>query len=275
MNDAMRLYVLGIEVRISSDSECADSLEQLKGAWAGCREPTMPTYRQVEIHLHATPGGAAVLVDGKLQDVTMRRDHGQWLIEQYIYSALGEPGAPNHASFHAACVANDEFAWLLTGESNSGKSSLSLAALRAGYGYLSDDHVVTDGTWLWGLSRAVQFNRVARPDRLAPWLRSGLQQRPLSVLEGADFQPFFNPPASQWLHRLPTQRVSVVRVRRADETSVRHAGPVDALNWLIAASHAPPPLNLGGLLATGRAYYLEWRTPEEGLIALESAQRGS
>jgi hypothetical protein len=178
-------------------------------------------------------------------------------------------------ALHAAGVTQADRTWIFLGASNSGKSSLSLAALELGYRVLSDDQLYTDGARLWGIARAIQFDRSDVGDTLPPWLTRGraLSRRPMSQAPSEGYQPFCVPSDTEWQDVVSTRTVALVRPALGPENKLTSVGPAQALRWLIEASHHPPSVDLGALIHPARAYHLQWKDPQAAIRLLEAAQQ--
>ena len=74
-------------------------------------------------------------------------------------------GSIGLVELHASCVASDQNGIVLVGPSRSGKSTLALAFVEAGFQLLSDDRVFAsvqrDGLLAFGLSRPLKLRRDA------------------------------------------------------------------------------------------------------------------
>lgn len=74
--------------------------------------------------------------------------------------------------FHGGAVVSKGIAWVLCGPSNAGKSSLSVAALKRGYQYYTDEFVITDGEAVWGWPRTPQFGALPGVSEALPaWMK--------------------------------------------------------------------------------------------------------
>ena len=271
---ARTFVILGHVFRVLGDEACAPSLTALDEVWARCARPEgvgLPHETQIELRRE---GEGFVMCWGQRREkVDADPAVAPWAVERVFYTRLDELRAPHELSLHAGALERRGRPLLLLGASGAGKSSLCLAGVRRGYGYLTDDLVISDGNSLWGVARAIQFDRVG-PQGSAdgtppPWL-GGLEMRPLgaSPIDGA--QPFTLPSSGDWRDRLEARDFTFVAAKRAPHTAVRVLSPVEALTTLLEAAYAPPPFDLGPWLANAISVELLWRTPEEGLDALEA-----
>jgi len=274
----LSLYISEVEARV----HCAlpDAMAALSELWAGCRTPIMPARRVVKIEVGPLDGDRAcsILLDGTLVKVAEQAADVVPLIEAALYRAL-YADLGGRVLLHAACVVMpgcDE-PLVLVGPSGAGKSSLALAAIERGYRYFTDELTVTDGTLLWGVSRAVQFEPVHASQALPPRLAAsdlGLYALRLGgtgdQLESLGAVPVRVPsPHERAMMPLRARTARVIRIDRGTANICQPLSALEALGELHEASFGQPELSLGALVGRGRAFHLTWRDPTEGLALLE------
>jgi len=275
----LSLFISEVETRVRCP--VPDAMAALSELWAGCRVPIVPPARVATIEVGAVEGDRAcsILLDGDLVAVAEQPPDVLPLIEAAIYRALYAQRGPR-VLLHAACVVlpGCDEPLVLVGPSGAGKSSLALAALERGYRYFTDELTVTDGTHVWGVPRAVQFEPVhasqALPARLAA---SDLGLYALRIrgtddhVETLGAVPVRVPVAHElMLQPLLARMARVIRIERALTTVCEPLDSLDALAELHEASFGAPSLSLGTFVGRGRAFRLTWREPAEGLSRLES-----
>ncbi len=106
------------------------------------------------------------------RDVAANAEHCRYhFLEPLVYLLVD---AAFLAPLHASCVALDDCAIVLCGDSGAGKTSLAYACARRGWTFLSDDatHVIRGraGHWVSGRPFRIRFRETARD--LFPELRS-------------------------------------------------------------------------------------------------------
>jgi hypothetical protein len=118
------------------------------------------------------------------RDVAMDREYFQYhFLEPLAYLMLD---AMHFAPVHAACVAWEDKAVVLCGDSGAGKTSIAYACAREGWTYLSDDatHVIRgrSAPWVAGRPYRIRFRESAR--RIFPELdRFQPKRRPNGKLD--------------------------------------------------------------------------------------------
>jgi len=274
----LSLFISEIEARV----HCLlpDAMAALSELWAGCRVPIVPATTRVTIEVGSLEGDRAcsILLDGELVAVAEQPADVVPLIESALYKALHRQQA-DRALLHAACVVipGCDESLVLVGPSGSGKSSLALAAVERGYRYLTDELTVTDGTRLWGVPRAIQFEPVHASHALPPRLAAsdlGLYAVRLGgmgdQLEALGAVPVRVPVAHELVMTpLPVKAARIVRIERGTTSKCETLSALAALSELHEASFVPPAFSLGAMVGRGRAFRLVWRDPTEGLALLE------
>ncbi|MDA0788022.1 MAG: hypothetical protein O2780_01040 [Proteobacteria bacterium] len=256
MTRHLRFYLSHVQV----DLHCADPrvLLGLEAVWGGANQPLVETRKRVELIVDVA--GARVLCDG--EPLVAGEDLRSLLssVEYSIYQLLHQ-WHREYTLVHGALVCRGDRTLLLVGPSGSGKSSLALAALRQGWGYLSDEIAVTNGSEVWGIRRAIQFDSMPTTSELPPFL------------QGVDTSAYQwqEPDGMTWC--LPLQSVPADACSAAPVADVRvvfivpdHAGKprrldgIDALVRLHEACFDRPRHDLGRL--AGMAWTLSWDQPE-------------
>lgn len=172
-------------------------------------------------------------------------------------------------SLHAGCVIYAGTPILFVTESGGGKSSLTLAAVRAGATYITDDLLLCEGRTLSGLARAIRFKQIsanssARPPYLAQmdcesfvWEKRGekfvtpIWTGPCPSLH--EFDSTNTPPVVVRVSRGPNQLSKLSEVERVvtlHEAAILRCGEYD------------------GSLGPGPTYHLSWEDPSKAFALL-------
>jgi hypothetical protein len=181
---------------------------------------------------------------------------------------------PTACLLHAALVELAGVWILFAGDSNKGKSSLSLEVARRGGAYFTDELVVTDSESVWAVARTPVFDFGPADAPLPSWLE-GADRASYVVTQpdGARIaRPLFAVPERQWATRpISARDVVVVGIlgRGADEVVPRAAG--DALASLLDASLTREWRQLGSLAADRRSFGIRWTTPGAAVDRLREA----
>ncbi len=185
--------------------------------------------------------------------------------------------ASSSIALHAGCVLFGKTPIIFVTESGGGKSSLTLAAVRAGASYITDDMLLVCGSSLSGLARSIRFKHVL----------AELDSRPM-YLEHMDCEwwhyekdgkrfvtPIWTGPCPS-LHEFDFSDIPpvVVRVSRGPD----ELRPLSEMERLITL-HEAAILRCGeydGSLGPGPTYHLSWEDPTEAfaLLAEELRARG-
>jgi hypothetical protein len=184
---------------------------------------------------------------------------------------LAKPGV----SLHAGCVIYSGRPILFVTESGGGKSSLTLAAVRAGAHYITDDLLLCAGKTLSGLARAIRFKQIpaAAPAR-PPYLDEMDCESFVWERRGEKFiTPIWTGPCPS-LHEFDASNSPcvVVRVSRG-KNQLSKLSEVERLVTL----HEAAILRNGeydGSLGPGPTYHLSWEEPTKAfaLLAKELAR---
>jgi hypothetical protein len=181
-----------------------------------------------------------------------------------------------HAStlvLHAACVARGDQPVLFVGESGTGKSTMSLTAVERGFTYGGDELTFLDGGRVWGLPRAIHFDRVRDAVPLPPWLSAAAWEPyefrdregraatvPIVPLQLGRVAP------APW----PSKKLHLVFPRRATRNRVEPCGTLEALAELHGAVRGAVRDGLEGLVHPERLWRLEWSEPGAALDELKA-----
>lgn len=201
-------------------------------------------------------------------------------------------GRLGRALLHAAAVvAPDGQAWLLVGDSRTGKTSTCVNLIRAGWDWLADDQVVArpDG------DGGVVIEGWPRPFMLDEGFTAGRSRGRRAPADPAAFGP------GRPRRAAPLGGVLLPRVRAEHPTALRPAHPADGLAelirqspWLMADGHAAPGvLALLSRMSKKPVYHLALgtdgygdpvllqvrvaealRTPVNGMVRLETSVAG-
>lgn len=184
---------------------------------------------------------------------------------------LAKPGV----SLHAGCVVYAGTPILFVTESGGGKSSLTLAAVRAGAHYITDDLLLCEGKTLSGLARAIRFKQisVAAPER-PPYLAEMDCESFVWERRGEKFvTPIWTGPCPS-LHEFDATGTPpvVVRVTRGPNK----LRPLSEMERLVTLHEAAILRNgeYDGSLGPGPTYELSWEEPTKAfaLLAKELAR---
>ncbi|MBT7372313.1 MAG: hypothetical protein HN816_16805 [Gammaproteobacteria bacterium] len=214
----------------------------------------MPTECHVEFEVRPYQ----VLCDGKVVDEV--EDSRQLLprTELAIYNFFLE--THRHLTvMHAALLQHGEQTLLLAGPSGSGKSSLSMAAVSAGWQYRTDELSVTDGKRLWGIPRAIQFDATCIGDTQPGFLETTDSEsyRFRHPVYGAMYQPLVTVSAPKGQIELPRlEEVSTIILRSGRKETLEPLDGINALKHLHRACFLLPQHDLGALV--GDAWRLDW-----------------
>lgn len=186
------------------------------------------------VAVHDTYAGALTLVDRERRRVLHRRrdaDGVPWSeraapLRGALHWALA--GVGRHL-VHAGAVGDDRGCVLLAGAGGSGKTTVALAALSRGLGYLADDYVVltiADRPRVSALYRTAKLDagHLSRFPALAPWVRfpPAAAAAEKAVLDVESLRP------GALQTPLPVRAVIVPRIRGA-RTLRRRIVPAEAL----------------------------------------------
>jgi hypothetical protein len=257
-----RLELFISHVRIQIESNLDSAAKSLQAIWEGASAPYVPTSRVESFRIEPDRHGWSILRGEQTMRAGLVEVDVPPALEGEVYKALLDWHS-HQTLFHAACVARDEQPVLFVGRSGSGKSSLALVAMRAGFEYFGDEHVVTDGHLIWGIPRAVQFDVVGAGARLPGWLSGAdVASYRLHDREGArKVLPFVSVSGRVARQPLPAERLRVVFVRQTEHTRLLPRLPLAALHGLHEATLGTPHVALGKLVGPGRAFDLEWSDP--------------
>lgn len=266
---AMFMSHVGIQLQAPKDLH-----DEVLRRWAGCAAPLVPT--TVVVQLKVTSSADATVriewVGTGREAKTVPAALALSEIERAIYGSL----RPWHQAsgthlMHAAWVVKEGVGLLLVGPSGAGKSSMTLAAVRRGWVYGSDDIVVTDGDAIWGVARPLQFDpvppeqpfiaRLADLERLlyTVHLEDGEVVQPGWILSGDA--------VVQSPH--PLRDVHVVTISQGPTDAVRRHLPGETTAALIGASYDWPDGAIGWPSCLGQGFALQWAAPQPALALLE------
>lgn len=253
------------DARLELECDCDAVNDAIAADWGAARRPMLGTLKTHHLGVYATDTLTLTfdheVVWREPLDATPS-DPFEWVLYRKMF-------AEHHDRFdvlHGAAVVSNQVAWLLCGPSGAGKSSLSVAALRRGYDYYTDEFVVTDGSAIWGWPRTPHFGPPLHDtDSLPSWFAGmgtpdehGIHRQPVRREQVAKAPT-------------PAGRVHLVFVERGSTTLLTPLKPVAALQRLSEAAFFESSVPLGKLVARGRTWCGIWRHPDELLDALESA----
>ena len=269
-SDQLIFFVSQVEVTFTCQHE--PTFTGVNALWGCASKPQIDT--ETEVTLHITDGPPfQMLCDG---EVVATFDSEDELLPQFE-AELYELIQTWHAAYtvlHAALVQTGGKAVLVTGPSNAGKSTLSLQAVRSGWQYHSDELVLTDGMRLWGVARAIQFDRLPKGEKLEPYY-SICDSKACCWIDpefGPVYQPVYPVPTEPQSTQLPDVTNLLVAVVSTEAPfRVDPMSSIDALKALHEACFGTPQHDLGAL--AGDAYRLEWDDPIEAMNAIACIAR--
>jgi hypothetical protein len=253
------------DARLELECDCEAVNDAIAADWGSARRPMLDTMKSHHLGVYATDTLTVTFDDEIVWSEPLDQtptDPFEWVLYRKMF-------AEHHDRFgvlHGAAVVSNQIAWLLCGPSGAGKSSLSVAALRRGYDYYSDEFVVTDGSAIWGWPRTPHFGPPQRDtDRLPSWFADmgapdehGTHRRPVPHEQVAKAPT-------------PADRVHLVFIEQGSTTALTPLEPMAALQCLSEAAFFESSVPFGKLVARGRTWRGVWRHPDEILDALESA----
>lgn len=144
-----------------------------------------------------------------------------------ISSALLLARAGRALLHSAAVVAREGHAWLLVGDTHAGKTTTTLNLIRAGHGFLSDDHVVLGGGPAADRLQVEGWPRTFHVDE--GWSRGEITGRRV------DFDPLSLGP-ERWRRSAPLAGLLFPRIEAEQPTATLPLSPADALARVIRQS---------------------------------------
>lgn len=192
------------------------------------------------------------------------------LIEGDLLQALALR-ARSSLVLHAGAVVFGEQLLLFVGEANSGKSTMTRAALRHGATYITDDSLLFDGASCRGLARSVHFDSL---------LLSELECRP-SYLSDCDLESYRFQGSDGRIWATPIWQGSfetlrdfaprhgktvVVTIERSQIPSIRELTALERAAVLVGASLAGATPNWS-VVPRGPSFRLAWNRDPEGSLA--------
>jgi hypothetical protein len=181
---------------------------------------------------------------------------------------------PKACLLHAALVELDGVWLLLAGDSNKGKSSLSLEVMRRGGRYFTDELVVADTTSVWAVARTPVFDFGPADSVLPHWLEGADRESyALTLQDGRRFaRPLFAVPRTQWATApVPVRDVVVVRILDRGPDQVMPLTAAVALATLLDASLTREWRQLGPLASDRRSFGIQWTSPAAAIELLRVA----
>ena len=190
------------------------------------------------VAVHDTFAGAVTVVDRGARAVLHRVR--EWVAVPWwdraaplrvaLYWALSGPG---RHFVHAGAVGDDRGGVLLAGASGSGKTTVALAALADGLGYVGDDYVLLD---VGGVPRAIALYRTAS-------IRGTQHDEPKRVVDVAGLRP------GSLRASLPLRAVVVPRIS-GGRTEMRRLGPAATLRAIAPTTVLQFPFDDRGALGS-------------------------
>lgn len=251
--------------------------------------PTADRIAHVFAHLRG-PGGRPDMqfeVTSQGDQLHLHRN-GDWLLassfEEFPTLLKGEllTEVLEHAAYdvalHAASLIRGERALLVSGRPGAGKTTLTMALVKAGFGFGSDDLTLLDCSG----ARGVPF---------APAIKAGAWPLVAQYWPEIGEVPVFRRPDRKRVRYLPPAEVAsdtsrevgwVVLLRRRSEgkASLERLDPIDAIRGLLEGSYAPGRrLTSGGfdalvrVAATGECYALTYSRLEDAVDLLTETCR--
>ena len=264
MTPDLQIYLSHIKLNIYCP--VPEVIPGLKAVWGGACTPQIAT--ELEYSMTITPdapyrlyGGEELLAEFESLTTLLPG------VEVSIYDLLYQ-WHQRYTVLHGALVQNDVHTLLMVGPSGAGKSSLALEALKLGWHYRTDEIVVTEGSQMWGINRAVQFNPMPVSKQLPQFLVDAdiSSYRWLSPDLGEVYQPLYKVPANT--RQNPTlDEVTLVVLNPDAAAGVTELEGISALACLHEACFNPPQHNLGPL--TQNAWMLGWTNRSKAFRSLQ------
>ncbi|MGB5809403.1 MAG: hypothetical protein WBG86_02660, partial [Polyangiales bacterium] len=263
---AHTLHFSDVRLQVECNSEPINDV--IVRDWGAATHAFVGTMRGHHVRVHVGENELEVTFD---EEQVWRQAPGESLTDAFeliLYRRMLADHGDRYGVFHGAAVVSNGTAWVLCGPSNAGKSSLSVAALKRGYQYYTDEFVVTDGKAIWGWPRTPQFGALPGASPTLPmWLTET------------------SPPDAHGTRReimkrgqvacaaTPAEHVHFVAVAQGASTRLQPSSSMTALRQWSEAAFFEPPVSLGKLVGMGQTWEAEWRHPDELLDALELASR--
>jgi hypothetical protein len=262
MRHTLQFYLSDTSLELRTSEHAVHTA--LAAIWESCARPMVPT--RAEHVLEVLPEGdqLRLWLDGKK---TGRKAAPEGLLptlDLAVYEHLAHRSAAGHALLHAACLVGRSASVLITGPSGAGKSSLSWGGIQRGYHYACDEIAVCDGTFMWGISRAVLYDLAPEGVVLPAWIE-GADTSTYSLLDSSGRRcalPLRRPPPAQIARAAwPCAQTYVVVARRGRETRLTPLDPLRALHLLYQERWGDEHVELRDLVHRDRCFELEWTDP--------------
>ncbi len=264
------IHVSDVRIEIVCPDGTAASL---RAVWDPASRPLIPVRRTTRWTACADRDGWTLTIDDVFVESGSAATSLALVIERELMTRL-RGWHPDACILHAALIEVGGTWAILLGQSGAGKSSLTLAGVRAGGRYVSDELVVTDGARVWGVGRSVLFDvgpvTTPLPERMAQADRSSYRFRLPSGDEVAI--PIMRVPPAQWA-TAPVDARSVVIVSLDGRGSdwVKPLSPAHGLAALLTASYTLEWRELGPLAREGQCFSLGWSDPARAIALLTEA----
>jgi hypothetical protein len=257
------------DIRLEVECNCAPVNAAIVRDWGAAQRSILATTTTHRIGVHATTDEISLTFDDERVWCEPLDEVPADTFELILYRRMLAEHCDRFGVFHAAAVVSNGIAWVLCGPSGAGKSSLSVAALRRGHHYYTDEFVVTDGSAVWGWPRTPQFGPPSREAGALPTWLTGLGPPD-------EHGTHRNPIRHQQVARTatPADRVHFVSIAQGPTTQLVPSSPTAALQHWTEAGFFGSPVCLGKLVGRNRSWRAVWRHPDELLDALENATRG-
>ncbi|QQR89604.1 MAG: hypothetical protein IPJ88_15630 [Myxococcales bacterium] len=193
-------------------------------------------------------------------------------LEALVYLQLAS-SSKDLMLLHAASVVRSKNAVVLMGPSGAGKSTLSLLSVQAGFRYLSDEFIWSDGHSLWGLPRSIQFDlRVDEPSKRPALFNSNrfVDRRMKDVhgqLATSPIYPLLDCEVAT-MPVLPTQ-VHWVVIEQSKHTKLSPMKPLEMLAVIHEHAFIRPKCDIGQLIDVQHCSRLHWENPEHAVALIK------
>jgi hypothetical protein len=180
---------------------------------------------------------------------------------------------PDACLLHAGLVELGGVWILFAGDSDRGKSSLTLEAVRRGGRYFTDELVVADASRVWAICRTPVFNPGPVDLPLPSWLEGADRESFAYTIHGRRHaRPLFSVPRTQWARApISTRDVVVVRIDPRGPDRVAPIKGAEALATLLDATLTREYRPLGPLASDRRAFAITWTSPSAAIDLLRDA----
>lgn len=269
----LRLQAAGLPVEVRS--ELPEVVAALRAMWA-------PALVEISSPRLVYEVDARGIVTREGHVIARPQDRGRLVprIEGDLLKMLGT-ASRELLVLHAGAVVLGDRLILFVGEANSGKSTMTRAALRRGASYLTDDSLFCQRDSVSGLARSVHFDpfRWAEGELSPPYLVDcDLDSYRFQASDGTTWvTPIWHGNFETLHHYAPIiHRTVVVALERGEHAGIREIADLERASLLVGASLASAQPDWS-LLPRGPSFRLVWNREPERMLdeLLERIERGA